>query len=367
MGLRLKGEVALDGSGFEGGLKRLDKAAMNAFSSVRNQLAAAFGVGAISAFAKKTIEFAGYMRDLSDETRVNVEWLQKMNNALAQNGSNAEELAKFITQIGKSREEAAKNPTGKEASAFGRLGMSSGDITGLSQQDFVGKLIKGFAGSASLQAENDLMAVGGKTGRKMISTFRQGIESGGPIISEEVIDTLDEVGDQFFLLTQQLKRDLAPVLAELSRLLVPFMRFSGLYTSGSIALGKKAILKDETALPNWMAESAETVQTFESEQAIRRMQRKLERAMRRRREKTPPQFESDLEPLKELPQKAAPKLPSDALIAVGNFLGSNRSNIETIGRETNLILRQSKSILTEIRDNLSASATPQNSMGIPET
>src|SRR5574343_173938 len=102
----------MDGSGFTQGLTSAQQAvgrfANSGLGALKSQLAAAFGVGAIVAFSKKTLDFAGNLRDMSDNLGVNVEWLQKMNYSAGQAGASMEDLGKFIREVNIAREAAAK-------------------------------------------------------------------------------------------------------------------------------------------------------------------------------------------------------------------------------------------------------------------
>ena len=353
--------AGLDGTKFTAGLTSL-KQAVNSFGrqtfgGIQSQIAGAFTVGALVAFSKKTIDFAGNMRDLADRLSVNVEWLQKMNNAARQAGSSAEDLANFMNEVGRSRQEAVLDPKSKAAKSFERMGFSSGDMTGLSQQSFVEKLVKAFAGGATVQMENDAAEVGGKSAKKLLATFKNGIENSGPIIPEEMINQLDDLGDAFYILQQGLMADLAPALTSILKFVQDFV--DSVKLVGAILGGALGGLGTEVG---WEKSAQAASDAYAQEVLAREQRAKDERARgqanRRTRENSPPQF--DTTDAKNPAVKAA-KIATDSLLSVGNFLGSTRGNIESISKETNRILREHSGYLRTIANGKSNNLT----IGVP--
>lgn len=199
--------------------------------SIANQFAALASVGVITGLSAKTIQFAGHMRDLADTLKVNVEWLQKLRNAAKASGGDENTIARFMQRVQQSRESAATNPGGKQAAAFGRLGFSAGEVSGpssLNAQAFAEKIMKAFA-EGGAQAENDVITVGGRTAFKLVNAFRQGIEEAGPIMSEDLVDQLDEIGDEFEILKTQLMVDLAPAIIMVSKAISKLLGSYGQY------------------------------------------------------------------------------------------------------------------------------------------
>ena len=99
MAFKLQGELSLDGSGWKKGLD----AAHAGLSSLKGQLAAAFSVGAITAWAKKTIEYAGHINDLSDRLGVSTDYLQEMQYVAKQAGASVDDLAAVFEKLGAAR------------------------------------------------------------------------------------------------------------------------------------------------------------------------------------------------------------------------------------------------------------------------
>lgn len=364
--------LKLDGSGFQQGLTQA-KAAVGRFSDqalggLKSQLAAAFTAGALIEFSRRTIEFAGNMRDLSDRLGVNVEWLQKMNYAAGKAGASAEDLAKFLGEVARSREAALANPKGPEAAAYGRLGMGAADIKNLPQQQFVEKLIAAFAGGVSVQSENDLRDVGGKAASKLIGAFIEGIDGAGPIIPEDLIDQLDNLGDSFFELKLALMSDVAPAITWVAEKFTWFTNqvkqagtflgaFSGVFGAwldfmkGKISLNEMGAaviaIRDETRR-QVVSQDADQQDAMDRAQIARNEARER----RRQREKSPPKYAApEIKPEEiKAAEAAKPRIPSDSLVSVGNFLGgtSGLDRIVNATLEQNNILRQQTLILNQI-------------------
>lgn len=353
--------AGLDGTKFTAGLTSL-KQAVNSFGrqtfgGIQSQIAGAFTVGALVAFSKKTIDFAGNMRDLADRLSVNVEWLQKMNNAARQAGSSAEDLANFMNEVGKSRQAAVLDPKGKEAKAFNRMGMTSADMSGLSSQAFIEKMVKAFEGGASVQMENDAADVGGRTAKKLLATFKGGIEDSGPIIPEDLIDQLDDIGDAFFLMSQSGMASLATGLAMVFKLFQSIGDWIDTKITYLYARSQGGGAMTEADRAN-QAEALAWREINERNQSVDEARRQR-RANRRIRENSPPGF--DTSEVKKDPAVKAAKIATDSLLSVGNFLGSTRGNIESISKETNRILREHSGYLRTIANGKSNNLT----IGVP--
>lgn len=209
-GLKLVAELGGDGRGFE---KMMDKAG-GAVSGLGGKLAGLFSIGAIIAFTKSTIDWAGSLQDVADGLEVNVEWFQKMANGAALAGGKIEDLEKFIGDITKSRGEAVGGGEAgaKKTAAFGRLGISGADISTLNTEQFFKKLIDRFKSGVDAQGFNDLREVGGKSARALAAAFANQFASDAPILSADVVSQLDTMGDKFTDFWTKLRVAFAPAI-----------------------------------------------------------------------------------------------------------------------------------------------------------
>ena len=358
MSAELRVVITGDGSGLSQAFARA-KTQAGAFAnsirtgvigSISGQFASLVSIGVLTGLSAKTISFAGHMRDLADTLKVNVEWLQKFRNAAVATGSSEDDFAAFMVKVQASRQAAFNKPNSAQGQAFGRLGFSPGEISGansLSPQAFVEKLVKAFS-EGGAEAENDIRTVGGRSAYKLVNAFRQGIDDAGPIISEDLIDALDDIGDEFEVLKTQLMVDLAPAIVTTANALNGFLGWireigaylGGLFLSrapGSVAdqndergmsPKQKEVLRRAQKAKGWVfgdgdSQAGQAALDVEKKDGQRRevirSQRQAERAARRRRESSGPNFTADEKDAKEPRAQKVQAIKTDALSKAGLF------------------------------------------------
>jgi hypothetical protein len=383
-GLRLVAELGGDGAGFQNMMARANMTAKQfgsqAIAPLKNLIAGAFTVGAISALSRKTIEFASHLRDVSDALRVNVEWFQKRANAAKLAGGTEDDLAKFIDTMSKSRSAAVQKPGGVEAKTFERLGFTGAEIQGLNTMEFFDKLVAAFGAGATAQTAVDVEAVGGRTARHLLAAFGNQFQSDAAVMSEQMIDALDDIGDEFTILGNLLLIEFAPAIIAAAnavrKALSILPQFGGGISAGHEAAkaGAAEDLKRGLPLASRMANVFENfwkgfqhgVVSEEADQkdAEDQMQRSKAKAreLRKRRELSPPGFEPlDLEREKTVKRAA---LPTDALVGIGNFLGRNPALVNNIAGQQLQVARQhlevGKQILAAIRGSKGGAPGTEN-------
>jgi len=350
MGLTLFGEVKFDGSGIQPGVTRGVNAAVGELGRLKSAMIGALGIASIEQMVQGTIQWASKLRDTADNLGVNVEWLQKMQNGAALVGASIDDVAKFIGKMNQSRQLALQHPDSAQNKAFGRMGMSQADIAGLSTMQFFDKIAASFKNGASTQAVNDASIVGGKSARNLIAAFATQFQNDVPVLSEQMIDALDDSGDAFTNLKTTLMVDLAPAIILTIDALKSFVHWiqqvgaaagaatSNMHWKDIIKLGVAGplapieLLKDLLSLNFKSAgQAASSVEEDQKKnQAGIDAAIKAQRDARHRRENGPPGFEPiDLKPLK----KGNGNPYSDAFTAVGNFLGSGRSVIQSVAEQ----------------------------------
>lgn len=365
---RVSGELSLDGSKWQAGLNRAESSVRAFSSSVGNRLAAAFSVGAIASLSKATIDWAGNLRDVSDALGVNVEWLQKVGNAAKLAGGSVDDIGKFLGEMNKSREDAINNPGGKNAQALGRLGFSSGDISGLSTQAFFDRIVKQFANGATTQLSNDVQEVGGKSARNLMAAFATQFQSDTPILSEELINQLDDIGDRFTSLGTALKVSLAPAIVWVADKIQGFIdiiqqlgsMLGGFFANigGNIANVKFGDTKGlSEAISKSLDDAAQAAYEESQRQSSRdagiRSASDATKAARRSREGSAPLFAASPINLgtQETTKAVAPY--SDSLLKVGNFLGaSGANNMTSIAQRTAKATESMDRKMTQVVDAL---------------
>jgi hypothetical protein len=121
--LSLMARLGMDSTGFDRTLAAAEGKATKTFSSIGSKLAAVFSVGAITVQARKAIDFASRITDLSEALGVSAVRLQDMDFAARQSGASLDDMATAMRKLGEARAKALNDPGGKEAKAFEAFGI----------------------------------------------------------------------------------------------------------------------------------------------------------------------------------------------------------------------------------------------------
>jgi len=381
-------KMRLDYSQFTQGLKTADsqvaKFTSGSIARLGAVIAGAFSAGAIIHFGRRTMEYADKMRDMADALAVNVELLQKWAAAARMAGADEEKLYNTLDKIRAARQEALEKPEGPQAEAFAKLGFGREQLSTMPLQNLVAKMAENARNwtSAQIAAFEEL---GGKGARAMVAAMMQGLETSAPVMREKTIDARADVNDEFEILANVLRVEIAPaiitVLHAFTALHDQIKRITAFWAGlveGVKSVHKIAEQRSEQYMqemdkaggvsrfvvrnfPHIMYATGYLSEVFgdkspvwqfanhaleQQNEEINKREESLEnirKAMsdwRARREKAPPEIPQPKEKI-EIPKLKEPKAPhADALIAVGNFLGAHRSIIESIGNETNNILKR---------------------------
>lgn len=192
-------KLGLDGSSFEGGLKRATSLTDKFRSSVGAQLGGALSVAAIGAFASKVIETADAIGDLSEQLNISTDDVQRLQVLAGQTGVSFEAMAKSITAVGQERLKAIEEG-GKAREYFKTLGFSVAELNdkSLSNIDLISRMGQAHkdAGS-SAQTQAAMIAILGEKAFKAAGAMAK-IKEMGPIdvISPEQIDQVGKLADR---------------------------------------------------------------------------------------------------------------------------------------------------------------------------
>ena len=358
MALRLDVQIGGDATGFKRTMSGLASTASAPLNGIKNMIAGAFTVGAISSFSRATINWASNIRDMADGLNVSAVWLQKMSNGAAMFGGSMEDVGRVMDQLNRSRQEALQNPEGEKAKAFGRLGISQSDIQNLSPQEFFDRIVAGFKNGTQANVA-DLEIAGGKSARNLATAFKNQFESDAPVLSESMIDQLDSMGDSMTGLSQILRVEFAPAIIwvgdairnvitgikayaaalgtyfaefDLMKIIKANFSIEGLKSGGSIGEMARQL---GAASPAAEAAFKKTIQDDADMKVKMEQAAELARLERERKNKESPKFEPLTEPKAKADQlPAQSKVHSDSLLAVGNFLGAGRaSGLENIAQK----------------------------------
>lgn len=187
-------------------------------SHLKDELAGAFGVGALVAFAHKTVEFGSAIQDLADRLDVSTTSLQEWNFAAQQNGASAENVTSFFEKIADAQTKALEGNEESLAS-FKNLGVTLQDLQKLRTQEIGQKIANTIKGGDIQQLSHDLKEVGGRSATALVTAFKNGVDEAGAeahrlgvIIDEETISKMDQLGDRAQQVMQQLMGPMATFL-----------------------------------------------------------------------------------------------------------------------------------------------------------
>lgn len=430
MALRLEGQLSLDGSGWQRGLNQAGTATKGFVSGTLNslsgQIAAAFSTGAVIALAKKTVEYAGHINDLSDRLGVSTDYLQEMQFVMKQNGAEVDDLTKTFEKMGAARIKALSGADGSAAAIanFQTLGIKKEELKTISAQDMMDKI----AASFKQIGNNDVLKtafkeIGGKGAGLLVPSFISGIEDGrqsardaGAVIGEDAIMQLDDIGDRFDQLSIRMMSGISPAILGfadaieyLSNKLGQSQSVLGEVLGNVLAAGEVSSfgdrglsvnkqlkkygeqLKSRVAKGELTPEEAkkryaqadkntemsvglfdgvsqsysDTVKSQNARAAANETERKARIAERKKVQEggVYDEAESGL-------KKVRRKMPSDSLVGVGNFLGSGGNTITNIAQKHLKVANDQLATGREVARLAKASLqvlerVASNSLGIP--
>lgn len=365
-GLKLVAELGGDGAGFQAMMSRANRSAKDfgnsAIAPLKNMIAGAFTVGAIESLVRKTVEFGGHLRDISDRLGINVEWLQATGFAAKQAGADLDKLTAFLEKLAVARDDALAGGAGgaKKQAAFAQFGIGAADLKNSSLTGLFDQIAKAYQTGSQQKLLPAVREIGGRSAGELVATFVAGLEDGrsaarasGQILSEDAIDSLDEIGDEFTALGNRLMVEFTPAIltaAEAIAQAIALIEQSGAGWVGFLTgfLAKFNERKDgwkgfwqalADGLEDGVKQFQHDVVSAEADQldeaAIRAKARAATKNARHARENAGGDF-TDLSP-------AAPRrspISTDPLVGIGNFLGRNPGLVNSVANQQLLVARQ---------------------------
>lgn len=395
--IEVKGKATLDGSGWEAGINKIssstNKFATIGLGALKSQLAAAFGAGAILALSKKTIDYAGHINDLSQQLGVSVEKLQEFDFAAKQNGASVDTFASFLEKLASAR---AKALEGNEdlKNSFKEFGIEVADLKGKRLDELTSQIANRVKDADVQKIVAPLKEIGGKGAGQLIATFKAGLDEAGEearesgvIMKESVVQQLDEIGDRFGKLGQQMMAYLAPAIAFVAD---AFQAFLDMLNKGAAYLGALTANMDFGKILRTMFDPREWLkgndfaseigrQFGESEQAANQAVEKVEKEIIQREEriiksreesKNRALFTEDIEgdgtkKENKVKEAKAPEIKSDSLLKVGNFLGSNgASSIVAVQKSQLTVLRNIDKTMMGVLKNTANAGSPMRGFNL---
>lgn len=359
--IEVKGKATLDGSGWQAGINTISKAtkgfADNGLGAIKSQIVGAFSIAGISVLAKNTIDYAGHINDLSQRLGVSVERLQEFDFAAKQNGASVDSFAGFLEKLGAARSKALDG--NEEAlESFREFGIEVEDLKGKRLDELTNQIANKVKDGDIQKIAGPLKAIGGKGAGDLVAAFKSGLEEAGQeardsglIMKESVVQQLDEIGDRFGKLGQQLMAQAAPAIAffadGIQAMLDTLNKGAAWLGASTAQFDLSKILKSALSISPVASVTSEIAKqlgagSVEGDKAVENVEREIvereERIIKSRNEaKNRALFtdatdgdgtkEAKEKKIKETKEKNIPATQSDSLLKVGNFLGSSGSGM----------------------------------------
>jgi len=217
--LSLLVKLGLDTASFQSGVKRAESSitgmARGALSSVKGQLAAAFSVGAVTAFAHSVVEAADRIGSLSDQMGISTDEVQRLDIAASRSGLNVEQLGAAFVKLGEYRKAAGEGGKDSvEAIKLSRMGITMSDIQDKQRtNEDLAKQIFGWYIKTNETAKDqaDIADVIGLKAVKLVAAFKALAELGPvKLFSKEDIKALSDYNNGMQELVRNLKVAAAP-------------------------------------------------------------------------------------------------------------------------------------------------------------
>lgn len=329
MPFNLQASIGLDGSQFAAGIAQVKskaaglKASLNESlnGKIANQFAGLFGAGAISAAAKATVDYAGKINDFHDRVDVSREGLQKWDFALKQNGSDIESGVKFFEKLGIAREEAFKG-NAEMIENFRQFGVTMDDLKNKRLEDIGLKIGNAVKEGDVQKLGAALRAVGGKAATELVPAFKNGLQEAfdqAPVIGEQTVAELDDIGDAVDKLAMQFKVTLAPAIVWVTQRLGEMLDFM------KIAVGGPARFLGTLAGGGSFKDAMEANTQNAREVIDARIKSEADKTLKHDKKRTPftdEEVEAKKKPEKEKAAATVGGIDRDSLAKIGGILGN---------------------------------------------
>lgn len=373
MGLNLIGKIELDGAGFERGLHR---ATESVTEFVKSATIAAFGFYGVEEAIHKTVETASELVDTSKRLSLTVEQLQLIRQAARSSGTDLETVASALEKIDVARGKIQRgDEEGKKLLRdFERLGVTERMLqTRTAASLLLGPIagtVKGENPSNIAVQLREILGKGFGPIVPMLQTDMEELESKmrslGSIMDTETAVKLHALGDNFILLKNVLAAQLGPALITLVEVILTLIgkvkstgAYLGSLSAHGVSKGGAAMVDDHPLLAltpigglffmlsnffkrkelkSIAAEANEAAGDANKEwqETLAKMRKQLEEEANKLNNPKPIVEKGKNSDAK----KSRIKVPEDALVKVGNFLGANGVTLERANQQKITLLRQ---------------------------
>lgn len=213
---QLKALVTADAKGFKAGMNDAERSVsrfQKSVSSIGNYIASAFSVGAIVAYAKSVINWAGEMADAAKNAGVLTSEMMAFNNVALQSGVGIDKMQNMLIRL-QDQLDAAVNGDEKATAAFERMRLSIDDLVQMTPAQMMVELAKASTHTgASISALADIFGMKlGPAARAALTDIANGL----PLIDQaaaDAVDALDANADRWASIWDRMKAPAAHGLA----------------------------------------------------------------------------------------------------------------------------------------------------------
>lgn len=372
MGLELKSKVALDGSGFEAGINKLTHKAEEFAAGIGALFTAEAIAEVMKGLSERTIEFADKISEASRRLEVSTDFLQGFAYVAKKTGTSIEDLIGIMEKLRTAREGALTGRADNEhLTAFKRLGINETDLRTLSADKLLLKIGAAFQHGSVDTLLPAFREVGGRSAGALVNAMKEGLQKGideakeaGAVMGTEQIATIKALKDELAAITQIITVQTGPALIAVMRSIIEAgfgLRTAFAFLSGGLGgvggmarFAAQAVINPLTALQSLFSFNggrAATEANASSRDAAAIMNH-LADIIRHAAEELNHPPPTDLSGLHHAPEPPTHEehehkthIPNDALVAVGNFLGTNA------GQSLASIAERGNEILEGIRSN----------------
>lgn len=216
MAFEILARLGLNSTGFNSGMKRAESSAVAFSRSLNRHLAGAFTIGAMVQFTRSTIAAGSAIQDTSDRLGISTKRVQELAFAAKQTGSDISGVNTAYVQLAKSIEAAKADGGGKDAGAFAALGVSASDLQTLNMDqifDRIASRMKGMTtGSREMAVALEIFGKGGASILPMLVSGFDSLAAAAPVMRDETVKALDDIGDSVDELMDKLRSGFAEVI-----------------------------------------------------------------------------------------------------------------------------------------------------------
>lgn len=381
-GLRLMAELGLDGSGFAAGFRKARGFAEGAGEGLKHLVIGAIGIGTVEEALRRTVETAKELVETSERLAVPVEQLQVLRRAALDSNVEFEKLAETIEKIDIARQRALiPGDEGKDARrAFSAVGVSTTQLRGQTGAELLlGPLRQAVLTRAPQELGIIFRELGVKSFGQLIPLLKtnfdelaEKLKNVGGIMDAQTAVELKYLATELNLASQVLITHFAPAIIKVVDMLLAFagklsaaLSFWKVVHEKGGGLGIKAWLDaqvgrymlqthpndmepglkaaHERAVKNFDGMMKDALQAFD--QSTDNWDKRMEEFRKRMQEEADklnhpiaPDLGGSVLPQKM--SKATLEHPTNALLRIGNFLGSNQGIVTQINQKKVQLLQQ---------------------------